>query len=178
MPVTRAQVLRYYAEHVSRFERRERRYFDIIENLRGREIGRRIMDDLAIGGPSPETPIHEVLDRPRSGQVVLATKRPIYRAIFRARPDTWVGPLPLNGYYAIFRVTRVTPRVVVPLLRTRMPIDNALAEDARRRALNRFLKVWTVRWTAATSCRAGYIVLGCRQYRGPREAQEVPSGLR
>jgi hypothetical protein len=177
-PVSRAQVLRYYATHVSRFERRERRYFDIIENLRGQEAGKRIMDGLAHGRPSPETPIHEVLDRPRPGQFVRPTKRPIYSAIFRAAPHRYVGPLPLNGYYAIFRVTRVIPRVVVPLSRARKTIDAALAQEAHRSALKRFLDAWTARWTAATSCRAGYVVLGCRQYRGSPTAPEVPSGLR
>jgi hypothetical protein len=44
------------------------------------------------------------------------------------------------------------------------------ASAARQRALAAFLRGFTARWTARTSCRPGYVVQECRQFPGPKAA--------
>jgi foldase protein PrsA len=44
---------------------------------------------------------------------------------------------------------------------------------AQQRALAGFLREFTARWTARTSCSAGYVVQECPQFNGPR----APAGL-
>jgi foldase protein PrsA len=44
---------------------------------------------------------------------------------------------------------------------------------ARQRALAGFFREFTQRWTARTSCRAGYVVQECPQFAGPK----APGGL-
>lgn len=44
---------------------------------------------------------------------------------------------------------------------------------ARQRALAAFLRDFTARWTARTSCRPGFVVQECRQFNGPK----APGGL-
>jgi hypothetical protein len=176
--ISRTQVARYYGRHIGRFERRERRYFDIIEHLADASAGRRIMSEIASGHRRTETPIHEVLDRPRTGEVVLATKRPIYKAIFAARSRAYVGPVRLNGGYAIFKVTRIIARRVAPLARMRGAIERQLAKIAHHQAVASFLRKWATRWRAKTSCTAGYVIANCRQYAGVQRLEPALTDLR
>jgi hypothetical protein len=108
--------------------------------------------------------------------MVPARKKAIYRAVFAARPRVYVGPFHLNSYYVIFRITRITPRVLQPLARVASAIAKQLAEDEHRQALARFTKALWASWVGRTDCSAGYVVQECSQYRGAR-TEEQPGRL-
>lgn len=169
--ITRARIARYYAHHRFIFEHRERRYFDIIEDLRNQADGIRLIRRLARKRRVTETPIHEFIDMPRPGQAVSQAKRALYRAIFAAPPRVFRGPLLLNGLYVIFRVTRIVPRAVRPLGRVSGEIGLKLSHAEHIRTLATFVGGWSARWTAKTACRPGYVVPGCREYRGSRAVE-------
>jgi hypothetical protein len=177
-PIALPKVKRYYLRNIFRFERRERRYFDIIENLPSPSIGRELISEIETGHGATNAPIREVLDRPRLGEYIPVAKRPIYRAIFETRPNAYVGPVPLNNAFAIFKVTRIRPRKVEPFARVRATTERWLAAAEHRHTLEQFLKAWRARWLAQTSCAAAYVMVDCREHRGSPASQEVPEGLR
>jgi hypothetical protein len=176
-PLTEKEVRRYYTRHTGAFERRERRYFDIVEHLPNLVAARTLMSEVVAGRRRVREPIREALDRPRPGQYVLPTKRPIYKAIFASRPHVYVGPVTLNGEYAFFRVTRVSKRKVAPLASVRPTIERRLSEAQRRRVLSRFLRQLRARWIPQTDCAAAYVTVDCREYAGPPIGDERLSGL-
>lgn len=53
----------------------------------------------------------------------------------------------------------------IDLLRSRL--EQAVAGRAGEAAARRFLQELPQRWTPRTSCAAGFVVPGCKQYRGP-----------
>lgn len=174
--VTGAEVAAYYRRHTRRYERRERRYFAIVEQIGSEAAARKLMREVA-QRPSKLSNIanYEFLEWPHIGDP-RPTKRVIKRAIFAARPHTLVGPLPLLGRYCFFEVTYVLPRIVKSLAQVRTTIERQLAHTRLRRALTSFVAGWRRRWVAKTGCAPGYVVQKCRQYAGPR-AREDPLAL-
>jgi hypothetical protein len=105
---------------------------------------------------------HEWLERP-DFRAIGEEKRILFRAVFRARPNVLVGPLRINGFYFLFRVTRTSPARVETLAEASKAIRKELS--VRRRV--RFVKSWRRKWTAETSCAPRYVVQKCKQYHGP-----------
>jgi foldase protein PrsA len=169
--VTPAEVAAYYSRNIRDFERRERRYFDIFEQLPSEAVARKAMQDVARPRTRAKLAIHESLDRHDSAEVV-PWKRAIEKAIFAAKPHVLVGPLRLKGLWCFFEVTRVRPRAVKPLASVRAQIARRLADERRRRALARLVAAWRRRWITRTNCSPGYVVEQCRQYRGPTPAED------
>jgi hypothetical protein len=169
--VTPAEVAAYYSRNMHDFERRERRYFDIFEQLPSEAVARKAMQDVAKSRTRATLAIHESLDRHDSAEVV-PWKRAIEKAIFAAKPHVLVGPLRLKGLWCFFEVTRVRPAAAKPLASVSAAIARRLADERRRRALARFVAAWRRRWVARTDCSPGYVVEKCRQYRGPKTAED------
>jgi len=176
-PITRQQVSRYYARHISRFERRERRYLDITEDLRSRAAAFKVLKELMSRQGRRVAAFRESYDLPRDNEPVVPGKRPVLKAIFAAKPGVYVGPFRLNGAYAIFRIVRIVPRRVQPLRRVETRIERELAKAEHKRTLAHFLKAWTARWRTVTSCRAAYVVPECRSYTGQQADSAAPTGL-
>lgn len=47
-------------------------------------------------------------------------------------------------------------------------------ETAQQRAFAAFVKRFRNKWTAKTECRAGYVVVDCKEYKAPRERGQAP----
>jgi hypothetical protein len=161
-PIAREQVSRYYARHFAHYERPERRFFDIIENIRTKTEALKVLGKLVHHHLRGIVAIHESYYQPRVGEYVRPSKRMVLKAIFAARPGVYVGPLLLNGYYAVFRVTRSVPRVVQPLTRAQRQIARRLTASQHQRVLARFLAAWQDRWKAVTTCRSKYMIPECK----------------
>jgi hypothetical protein len=177
LPITKTQISRYYTTHISRFERRERRYVDMIENLGTEAAAQRVLRELIRGNGKGIVTIHESFDRPHIGDPITPGKWISLRAIFAGRPHVYVGPLNLDGNIWIFRIVRIVPRLVQPLARVEGAIGRQFAEAQHRRTLARFLGKWRPKWIAMTSCQAGYLVPECQNYSGPPASEEAPTGL-
>jgi hypothetical protein len=179
-PVTPLQVASFYHQHLQRFEHGEQRTFDIIERLSGAAVARQLMRRILSGRRVSNYVIHERRERPHSS----ANERPIERAIFGSRRGVLVGPLPLNHQLAIFKVTRIDPAHLQPLAEVARAIRAHLTDQRRRAAFAQFIDAWRARWTALTTCDAGYLVTQCRQYRGveapvdPFTLAVIPDGVR
>lgn len=169
--LTRAQVARYYRRNLRRFERPERRYIDIVERLDSEAAARKVIAEGARGRSFSTMALHESLDRQSITEVV-AEKKAIVTAIFAAPLHALIGPMRLNGQYAVFEVTHIIPAVRQPLAQVQSAIEQRLLGAAQRRALSRFIPAWRSKWIARTDCQPGYVVQKCRQYRGAKAAEE------
>jgi foldase protein PrsA len=170
--ITPAQVARQYARELARFRIPERRYFEIFEHIPGEAAARKVMAQIAAGrGNVAAVHLHESLVRTR-GFDLGGTKLPIVTAIFAASPHMLTGPVPLNGEYALFEVTKITPASIRSLAQVEKSIRSRLARERRRRTLRRFIGQWRRKWTARTACARGYIVQKCGQYSGPRSPED------
>lgn len=168
--IAESQIVAYYQRHLRNYERRERRYFDILEQLPTKAAARRVLRELAAGKRlSSMKPYHESLERTNIADVV-PVHRVVTQAIFAARPHVPTGPEPVN-LYSVFEVTRIVPRTVQPLSRVRHQIEEQLARAAREKALAGFIAGWRRKWILRTDCEPGYVVQQCKQYHGVRKRE-------
>jgi foldase protein PrsA len=169
--VTQVQIQRYYAQNIRRYERPERRFFDIVEHLPDERAARAVLRAAERRGRLAQKVIREHLDKPDLAEVI-APKRAIVRAIFKAKPHVLSGPVILNGLYAVFAVTQIRPGTRKPLQAVAGSIEAELAARQQRRALVAFIAAWRARWRDRTDCSPGYVVQKCRQYMGPRTPED------
>jgi foldase protein PrsA len=170
--ITRAQVAAYYKQNIERYETPERRDIDIVERLPSKAAAQRAMSRLTAGPSMAKVAIHESFSKTNPAEVP-PNKTAILHAIFMAKPNVLVGPLPLNEQWCFFEVTRVVPPVVQPLASLRDQIARQLAAERQRRALARAVAAWRAKWIARTDCRPGYVVQKCRQYRGAKAPEDA-----
>jgi foldase protein PrsA len=168
-PIPPAQVASYYSRHISRFERPERRYLDIVETFKSDRAARQAMRAGNLKGFA-KVVFHESLERTSLAHAP-AGKRALRRAILAAKAHVLSGPVRLYKSYCIFEITRIMPATRVPLSRARPEIERPLVGQQRLRALARFIRAWRLRWIARTDCRPGYIVQKCRRYKGSRVSE-------
>jgi hypothetical protein len=173
--VSTATALTYYRQHKADFRVPERREFDIVENLTSKASARGLGMRLGAGSHFHRASYHETFPRPaRLGGA--ATKAKILAAIFRAQPGALSEPMRLNRGWSVFVVRRIVPARFRPFSAVRAEIVRRLARMSRVRTMQRFTAEYLSRWRAITSCRPGYVVAKCAQYRGGFE-QEDPLDL-
>ena len=161
-----AAVARFYRVHLARYRLRERRFYDLIERIPSKVKALALARRLGTGPQFAEKASKERPFRPTNfahlpGQAV------VYRAVFAAKVGVLVGPLPLQGAYALFVLRRIAPPRLQTLAEVRAAIERRLLATAERQTRTRWLESFRRRWTASTDCRPGYVVQKCRQYTGP-----------
>jgi hypothetical protein len=171
-PVPEQQLSRYYVEHQSRYERRERRLFEIVEHLSSMAAARAAMARLGTGASLRKAAFAEQLER-GTPLLNLADRRALIIAVFKAHPHALAGPFAFAGHYAFFELTHVAPRTVTPLAAVRGQIEGKLHAGALTKALTAQVAAWRRNWIAKTDCSPGYLVQQCSQYRGPREGESA-----
>ena len=99
-------------------------------------------------------------------------RTPIEKAIYAAKPSVITNPTGMGTNYYLFKVVQIFPPTTQTLAQVEGTIRKQLVEEAQRRALAAFVKIWRAEWTAKTNCSAGYVVQKCRQYSGPRAPED------
>jgi foldase protein PrsA len=105
-------------------------------------------------------------------------------AIFHARPHRLYGPLQLtashktiapetNTGFFFFEVVRATPGGRLPFDRVKAQLRAELVGEQKERTFPPFILAYRRRWKSRTDCRPGYVVMGCRQYKGSKAQEEV-----
>ena len=105
-------------------------------------------------------------------------------AIFHARLHRLYGPLQLtaihqtiapetNTGFFFFEVLRTTPAGRLPFDRIKTELRAQLVREQKEKTLPRFILAYRRRWKSRTDCRPGYVVMGCRQYKGSKAQEEV-----
>jgi hypothetical protein len=167
LKVSRSQIVSYYRHAPRRFYLPERRYVAMIGNLRHSTTVKKIIGRIRHGASFASMSFNEWLERPNFANIS-SEKGIFYRAIFRSRPNVIVGPLRINGYYFLFKVTKISPARIPSLAESGDKIKEELS--VRRRV--RFVDAWRKRWTAETSCAPAYVVQKCKQYHGPSTPED------
>jgi foldase protein PrsA len=168
---TLAEIAVYYRQNVHRFHVPEARYFYIVEFLKSRDVARRIMAEIAQGKKSiANTSLHEGMQRTSAS--IQGVKRPLYEAIFAAKPHVLVGPVRINRTYFIVEVTQIRPVQQKSLAQVQGAIESKLSAQSQRKTLSAFVRAWRTLWTAKTDCRPGFVVQKCSQYKGPKVPED------
>jgi len=92
-------------------------------------------------------------------------------AIFTASPGVLVGPVSTWFGYFVFEVTKIGLERERPFAEVQASIRRQLSRPQQEQALAAFSAQWRATWTARTDCSPGYVVPGCRQFKGPLPAE-------
>jgi foldase protein PrsA len=87
-------------------------------------------------------------------------------AVFSAKKNKLTGPIKTQYGYYDFVVTGITPASQQTLAQARTTIKQTLASQNQQKALNAFVKDFTKRWKAKTTCSDGYKTTDCKN--GPK----------
>jgi foldase protein PrsA len=87
-------------------------------------------------------------------------------AIFKAQKGKLVGPVKTQFGYYVFEVSKITAAKQQSLDQSKASIQQLLASDNQRKALDKFGKDYRKRWKAETSCRKGFTTADCKN--GPK----------
>lgn len=99
-------------------------------------------------------------------------ERPLSRAIFHAPLNKLTGPVPTSLRYYIFKVVGKTPPRQTTLAEVRPEVVRELRLALHDQTISRYVSAFRKRWIARTSCRPGYVVKYCRQYKSASRATQ------
>jgi foldase protein PrsA len=172
--VSQAQITKYYNEHKQRFEVPEKRSVNII--LTKTEAAAKKAKSEVASGKSFASVAKSVSIDPVSKahggllpEVVKGQEeQALSSAIFAAKKNVLSGPVKTSFGYYVFEVKSATPGSVQPLAQAQASVRSQLVATQQQTALSSFIKNFKKKWTAKTDCRAGYVVMNCKQYKPPK----------
>jgi foldase protein PrsA len=172
--VTQAQIAKYYKENPQRFGTPEKRNLDII--LAKTEAAAKKAKQEVASGKSFASVAKRVSIDPTSkanggvlaGVVKGQEEKTLDTAIFSAKPNVLSGPVKTVFGYYVFKVTGTTAGSQQTLAQAQSSIKQQLTATQQQAALSKFVKDFKKKWTAKTDCRAGYVILDCKQYKAPK----------
>jgi foldase protein PrsA len=88
--------------------------------------------------------------------------------LFSAKKGQLMGPTKTTFGYYVYVVNAITPGVQQTVAQATSSIKTVLTSQDQQNALNKFVTTFTKKWTAKTSCRAGYVVSVCKNYKKPK----------
>jgi foldase protein PrsA len=170
--VTSRELSAYYRHHLSRFHVGEDRMTELIENLASSAAASALARRIGTGARFSSRAMHESLQFYRvEGD---GEKAKVLAAIFAARAGAVSRPMKLNGRWTVFIVRRIVPPKLESFAEVRSKVVALLTAERRRAIGSEYFHAYTRQWTAKTSCRPGYVVQGCAQYRGVRRPERDP----
>jgi foldase protein PrsA len=105
------------------------------------------------------------------GAAILVAKRGVLTGPIKAPSGVWyskpgnmVPPIPTPAGYYLFEVSNITSAGIRPGVR--YEIKQTLAEERANQLSS--LTEREKKWTPRTTCSAGYVVKGCKEYRPPK----------
>lgn len=185
--VTPQRIAAYYKAHEASFAQPEQRDLRLIRTD-SQASAKKVLGEIRSGQSfasvvrqvSTHQPIH-AQDGLILGLTYKAYAEPVLAdAIFTAKPYLLSGPIRLYapnspkiafGYY-IFEVTRIHPARQQSLAQVKSAIARSLPETLRLQTLKSYVASFRKKWRARSSCRAGFVVEDCRQYRRPQPFQD------
>jgi hypothetical protein len=162
--ISHAQIASFYRSNSRLFHVLAQREIEILGNYKQDVVARAKREIEA--GAQFLTLAHRVSMVPEAPEglqhVIRGQEEPAFdKTIFAATPHVLLGPVK-EGYYYIFKVLKATPAHRRALPEVEGAIRRRLASS---RASTKLLAAFEAKWIARTSCRRGYIVSRCRQFR-------------
>lgn len=93
-------------------------------------------------------------------------------AIFKAPLHVLSGPVKISLGYYDFEVTKITPPHQKTLAEVRGSLQKQLPEQLRQETLAKAAGAFKAKWRARTDCRPGFVVSGCKQFKGQGSAED------
>ncbi|MFI5091245.1 MAG: peptidyl-prolyl cis-trans isomerase [Terriglobales bacterium] len=178
-PIARAQITSYYEQHRFQYLMTAERDLKIVR-AETAATAARVKAEIA-AGESFASAVRRLADHQGAGSkegLVLELQPHTYgepnlnQAIFTATPGVLSGPVSTWYGYFVFQVTRIRFEREKPLADVESSIRRQFARPLQEQALAGFIKQWRATWTARTDCSPGYVVPGCRQFKGSTVAGE------
>jgi hypothetical protein len=167
--VTDAEVRGYYVRHRQRFYLPNRRLAYLVEGTHSYAEALALARRVRPGSR---------LTRPWFRELVLETpeakdRSKLVHMIFAASPGRVAGPKMFFRRWVLAVVKKLIPAGIQPLAVVRGELSKSLAVKREELTLRRFAAAYVRKWTASTSCSAGYVVQKCSEYAGAL-AQDNP----
>jgi hypothetical protein len=169
-PLTTAEVGSYYTHHRQSFYLPDQRVVYLIEGIHEHARAVALARQVRPGAELTKPWFREVVYRTPE----VADPGKLAHMVFAATPGRVSGPTKFFGDWVLAVVKKLIPAGIQPLTAVREALSKSLAVGRRERALKRFAAAYVRKWTARTSCSAGYVVQKCSEYRGTPAAEETP----
>ena len=179
--VTHQQIEKYYKENPSRFGVPERRDLEII--LTKTEAQAKSAKKEVESGKSFASVAKKVSIDPTSkenggllaGVVKGQEEKALDEAAFKAKVGALEGPVKTPFGVYVFRVKKISAGSTQSLAQSEATIKAQLIATQQQSALTNFVKGFKKKWTAKTDCRAGFVVMDCKQYKAPKSSAPSPA---
>lgn len=171
--VTRSAAADFYRRHRLLF-RRDRRVVDLIEGIESPDAAVALGREIGVGSRFTMRAVRETVPRPPLIEAERRENRKLVRAIFATRLGKIGGPVSYETRWVLLVVRAEIPGATKPFAEVAPEISRYLYERRRQGVIAKFLKTYRARWTARTSCLAGFVVQKCSQYRGPAKPEGNP----
>jgi len=178
--VTDALVSSYYQAHKKLFDLPEQRDLHIIRTL-SESAALQVRHEVQSGKSFAQVVKKIALPQPiKTKEGLLRGLTPKFfsepvlsEAIFRARPHVLSNPVKIELGYYVFEVTKVAPPHQLSLAQVKATIEAKLPGELHEHILNAAVIAFKKKWTARSSCRAGYVVSGCKELKLTRAQQKA-----
>jgi foldase protein PrsA len=164
---TLSEVVTYYTHHQAQFRVPTLRVVDLIEALPTRDGAIALGKRLGPGERFARKALTERVAPETPSEAATRDNGELVRAIFAAPLGKVADPVRFNHHWVLLVARKTVPGRAVPLASVKGEITARLSGERHRRAERDFLEAYRRKWIARTSCRAGFVVWGCSQYRGP-----------
>ena len=171
--LTQAAIARYYHEHEKSFSTPEERDIRAVRTWTHPAIAK-AMAEVRSGKSIAGVAERVSIDQPsnKEGGLIANIARGqeengLDQAIFAARPHVLTGPLHLRKRYYAFEVVKITPERKTPFKEIEAKVRETLSKELFNRETASFIKAFREKWLARTSCKPGYVISHCREWRGP-----------
>jgi foldase protein PrsA len=178
--VTKSAIEKYYHENPARFSVPERRDLEII--LTKTEAQAAAAKKEVESGRSFASVAKKVSIDPTSkenggllpGVVKGQEEKALDAAAFGAKVNALSGPVKTPFGVYVFRVKKITSGSTQSLAQSEATIKAQLTATQQQSALTNFVKSFKKKWTGKTDCRAGFVVMDCKQYKAPKSSLTSP----
>jgi hypothetical protein len=167
-----ARLERYYSQHKQSYAVALQRDLHIIR-FASDAAARKALGELRAGKSFASVAKEIPIDQPLGAKngLLLGLSREAFKeptlanAIFRAKPGTLIGPVTISLGSYDFEVTRVHPPRRRTFAEVRPELRKVLPELLHNQTLAAAVAAFKAKWVARTSCRSGWVVQNCREYK-------------
>ena len=179
--ITQAEIEKYYNENKQHLGVPERRSIKIILTKTEAEA-KKAKQEIESGKSFASVAKSVSIDptSKASGGVVTGVvkgqeEKALDTAVFAAKTNVLGGPVKTPFGYYIYEVTSITPGTQQTLAQAQAQIKQQLAATRQQTAVSKFVKEFKTRWTGRTECRAGYVILVCKNFKAPKTSSTASS---
>jgi foldase protein PrsA len=172
--ITQAEIAKYYNENKQRFGAPEHRTVEIILT-KTEAAAKKAKQEVESGKSFASVAKRSSIDptsKSSGGLLTSVTKgqeeKTLDAAIFSGKANVLSGPVKTPFGYYVFEVKSITAGSQQTLAQSQSSIKQQLTATQQQTALTKFVKEFRTRWTGRTECRAGYVVMNCKEYKAPK----------